>query len=55
MENKSLYAAAIQDLSEVFKESTMFRVQKLEDKINQLEEVIINLANRIDYLENKCN
>lgn len=54
MENKSLYAAAVKDLSEVFQESTMFRAQKLEDKIEQLEKIIINLVNRIEYLESKC-
>lgn len=31
------------------------REKTLEAKIELLEKVIINLANRLDYLESRCN
>ncbi len=43
---------AAKELNEAFKTE---RERKLETKIQELEEVIINLSQRLDYLESKCH
>ena len=40
------------DLNDTYKTE---REKNLEKKIRELEKIIENLANRIDYLESKCN
>lgn len=41
----------IQDLNKAFKTENE---KKLEDKVEQLEKIIINLVTRLDYLETRC-
>ena len=43
---------AAQELNEAFKTE---REKNLEKKIKELEEVVINLSKRLEYLESKCN
>lgn len=43
---------AVRELNEAFKTE---REKNLETKIQELEEVIINLSKRLEYLESKCN
>jgi len=43
---------AAQELNEAFKTE---REKNLETKIKELEEVVINLSKRLEYLESKCN
>lgn len=40
------------DLNDTYKTE---REKNLETKIRELEKIIENLANRIEYLESKCN
>ena len=40
------------DLNDTYKTE---REKNLETKIQKLEKIIENLANRIEYLESKCN
>ena len=40
------------DLNNTYKTE---REKNLETKIQKLEQIIENLANRIEYLESKCN
>lgn len=42
---------AAKELNKAFKTE---REKTLEDKIEQLEKIIINLVNRIEYLESRC-
>ena len=44
-------AEAAKEFNETFKTE---REKNLEKKIEQLEKIIINLVNRVEYLENKC-
>lgn len=45
-------AEAAKELNKAYKTE---KEKKLEDKIEQLEKIIINLVNRVEYLENRCN
>lgn len=42
---------AAKELNKAFKTE---REKTLEDKIEQLEKIIINLVNRVEYLESRC-
>lgn len=42
---------AAKELNKAYKTE---KEKKLEDKIEQLEKIIINLVNRVEYLESKC-
>lgn len=42
---------AAKELNKAFKTE---REKTLEDKIEQLEKIIINLVNRVEYLESGC-
>lgn len=43
---------AAKELNQAFKTE---QEKKLEDKIEKLEKIIINLVNRVEYLESKCH
>ncbi len=46
----------IQEAAREFNEAFKTEKEKtLENKIEQLEKIIINLVNRVEYLENQCH
>lgn len=42
---------AAKELNKAYKSE---KEKTLEDKIEQLEKIIINLVNRVEYLESRC-
>ena len=41
----------VHELNETFKKEN---TKLLQDKINELEKIIVNLTERVDYLERRC-
>lgn len=42
---------AVKELNEMFKDT---EIKRLENKVDTLEKIIINLINRLEYLETRC-